>query len=224
MLGSMQLPGRRSLMPLLGLTGAGRGTATTVSWVAAGFFIALASAAVVLAVFGAGGRGTVLALKATAAWSFLLFWLAYAGSAAAALFGPRFAGWARRGRDFGLGFAAALAVHVGLVLWHYRIATEPVGVMAFFWAGVACTGLLALFSLPRLRAALGPRLWRIFCAGALEYIALVFAADFIVIPLRFAGYREYPPSYLPFAVTLAAGAGLRLAAFARRMMAAPKAG
>jgi hypothetical protein len=220
MLGSIQMPGRRSL----GLPGAGWPPATTMSWVAASFCIALALAVIVLAIFGAGGRGTALALKVTAAWAFLLFWLAYAGSAAAALFGPRFAGWARRGREFGLGFAAALAVHVGLVVWHYRIATEPVGVMAFFWAGVACTGLLALFSLPQLRAALGPHLWRIFCAGALEYIALVFAADLILIPLRVGGVDKYPPSYLPFAAMLIAGTGLRLAAFARRMMAARNAG
>jgi hypothetical protein len=215
MLGSIQLSGRRGLGLLLGLPG--RRPLTTASWVATSFCIALASAVVVLAVFGAGSRGTALALKVTAVWAFPLFWLAYAGSAAAALFGPRSAIWARRGREFGLGFAAALAVHVGLVVWHYRIATEPVGVMAFFWAGVACTGLLALFSVPRLRTALGPRLWRIFCAGALEYVALVFAADFIFLPLSGGGIDKYPLSYLPFAVMLAAGAGLRLAAFAQRM-------
>jgi hypothetical protein len=190
---------------------------------AASFCIALAAAVIVLAVFGAGGRGTALALKVTAVWSFLLFWLAYAGSAAATLFGPRFAGWARRGREFGLGFAAALTVHVGLVVWHYRIATEPVGVMAFFWVGVACTGLLALFSVPQFRAALGPHLWRILCAGALTYITLVFAEDFILIPLRVGGVEKYPPSYLPFAVMLVAGVGLRLVAFARRMTAARRA-
>jgi hypothetical protein len=210
--GLAQLPERR------GFIRAGRWPATAASWVTMSFLIALALAAVVLAVFGTGERGTALGLKATATWSFVLFWLAYAGSAAAALFGPRFAGLARRGREFGLGFAAALAVHVGLVIWHYRIATEPVGVMAFFWAGVVCTGLLALFSLPRLRAALGLRLWRIFCAGALEYVALVFAVDFILNPLRGGGVDKYPPSYLPFAVMLVAGAGLRVAAFTRRTM------
>jgi hypothetical protein len=211
--GLAQLPERRGF----GLEGAFWVPATILPWVATSFFIAVALAAVVLAVFGAGGHGTALALKVTAMWSFPLFWLAYAGSAAATLFGPRFAGWARRGRELGLGFAAALLVHVMLVLWHYRIATEPVGKMTFFWAGVLCTYALALFSLPQLRAALGPRLWRMLCTVALEYIALVFAADFIQIPLR-AGYDKYPPSYLPFAIMLVAGAGLRLTAFARRLM------
>ena len=155
-------------------------------------------------------------LRVTALWSFLLFWPAYAGSATATLFGPRFAGLARRGRDFGLSFAAALAVHVGLVLWLYRVATENVGVMAFFWVGVLCTCLLTLFSLPQLRAALGPHLWRLFCTAVLEYTALAFAEDFIFIPLG-GGFDKYPLTSLPFAVTLVGGTGLRLAAFLRRM-------
>jgi hypothetical protein len=211
--GLAQAPERRGF----GLQGAFWRPATTSSWMITGFCVALASVAVAFAVFGAGGRGTAAALKLSAMWSFLLFWLAYAGSAVAALFGPRFAGWARRGRELGLSFAAALLVHVAVVLWHYRIATEPVGAMLFFWAGVACTSALALFSLPQLRAALGPRLWWLFCTVALEYIALVFAEDFILIPLR-GGYEKYPLIYLPFAVTLIAGAGLRFVAFARRMM------
>jgi hypothetical protein len=186
------------------------------AWPLTSVGIAVVSAAIVFAVFGVGGQGTALALQVTGRWSFLLFWLAYAGSAAASLVGPRLAGWARRGRELGLSFAAAQFFHVGIVLWHYRIATEPVGAMVFFWGGVLCTGFLTLFSVPRLRHALGPRLWRIFCTVALEYIALVFAADFIVVPLR-DGYDKYPLSYLPFAVLLAGGASLRFAAWARRM-------
>jgi hypothetical protein len=159
----------------------------------------------------------VLVLQVTARWSFLLFWLAYAGSATATLFGSRFARLARRGRDLGLSFASAQLVHVGFVLWLYHIATEPIGAMVFFWVGVLLTYLLALFSLPQLRDALGPRLWRISRTIALEYIALVFASDFIFLPLH-AGYDRYPPSYLPFALMLVAGASLRCAAFVRRVI------
>jgi hypothetical protein len=220
MSGRVQAPERRGFE----LQGAFRQPGATLSWMLTGFVVALASTAVMFAAFGAGSRGTALGLEVTARWSFLLFWPAYAGSAAATLFGgPRFAGWARRGREFGLAFASAQLVHVGLVLWYYHIASERVGLMLFFWAGVLCTCALALFSLPRLRTALGPRLWRIFRTVALEYIALVFAADFIRLPLR-EGYENYPPSYLPFAVVLVASAGLRLAAFARRMMAARRLG
>lgn len=211
--GLAQLPERRGL----GLRGIGWGPITTLPWVVAGFFIAFASAAIVVAVFGAGTRGTVLVLQVTARWSFLLFWLAYAGSATATLFGARFAGLARRGRELGLSFASAQLVHVGFVLWLYYIATEPIGAMVFFWGGVLCTYLLALFSLPQLREALGPHLWRILRTVTLEYIALVFAADFIFLPLH-AGYDKYPPSYLPFAVMLVGGASLRFAAFVRRLI------
>src|ERR1700739_2690181 len=55
----------------------------------AAFLIAFVLAIIVLAVFGAGEHGTDLALRVTARWSFLLFWLAYAGRAMAWLCGPR---------------------------------------------------------------------------------------------------------------------------------------
>jgi hypothetical protein len=188
------------------------------SWMGAALLVALGLAAIVLAVFGTADRGTVLALEVTARWSFLLFWLAYAGGAMARLWGPRFCGLARNGRELGLAFASAHLVHVGLVLWLFHIAAEPpVGGsgLVFFSVGLLCTYLLALFSLPRLREALGPRLWRTLCMIALEYIAFVFAADFILIPLRAGGLSKYPLSYLPFALMLVAGVGLRIAAFAR---------
>jgi hypothetical protein len=185
------------------------------SWPAASFFIAVASAAIVVAVFGAGIHGTVLVLQMTGRWSFLLFWFAYAGSATATLFPSAFDGLSRCGRELGLSFASAQLVHVAFVLWLYHVATEPVGVMAFFWVAVLCTSLLALFSNPQLRDALSPRLWRISRTVALEYIALVFASDFIFLPLR-AGYDKYFPLYLPFALMLVTGASLRLAAFVRR--------
>jgi hypothetical protein len=101
-----------------------------------------------------------------------------------------------------------------LVISLYHIATEPIGAMIFFWIGVLCTYLLAIFSLPRLRDALGPRAWRISRTIAIEYIALVFASDFILLPLH-AGYHKYPPSYLPFALMLVKGVSLRFAAFVR---------
>ncbi len=193
-------------------------------WMAAAFFVSLALAAIVLARFGAGGDGIAQALRVTARWCFILFWPAYAGGAVAKFCGPRFAVLgrflARHGREFGLAFAAALTVHVALVLWLIRIATDPQGAMLFFWAGVFCTYALALASLPRLHDLLGERLWRIGCELALQYIALVFAVDFIVEPLQGGGPDKYPPSYLPFVIMLIGGASLRLAGSIRRPHAA----
>ena len=193
---------------------------TTTSWMAAAFLIALVSAIAVLAIFGAGERGTVIALRVTARWSFLLFWLAYIGSAMARLFGPRLAGLARRGRDFGLAFASAQVVHVSLVLWIFYLAPGSNGGMAFFWVGIFCTYLLALISLPRLHDTLGPLLWRTLRTAAIEYIALVFAADFILAPLQANGLGSIP-SYLPFALLLIGGAGLRVATYVRQQLLLP---
>jgi hypothetical protein len=180
----------------------------------AAFLIALALAVIVLVIFGVGERGASIALRATARWSFLLFWFAYAGGAMAWLCRPRLDGLARHGRELGLAFASAQLVHVGLVLWIIHIATGPTGAMVFFWVGIFCTYLLALFSVPRLRDALEPRLWRIFRTIALEYIALAFTADFITQhPARLGTL-----SYLPFALMLVSGAGLRFVAFADRRL------
>ena len=90
-------------------------------WMWAAFIIAFVLAAGVLIIFGVGERGTAIALRATARWSFLLFWFAYVGGSIAWLCGPRFDGLARRGRDLGLAYASAQLVHVGLVLWIIHI-------------------------------------------------------------------------------------------------------
>jgi len=192
--------------------------ATPSSWIAIGFVVAFTLAATVLLIFGFGERATTIALRLTARWSFLPFWLAYAGGAMSKLFGPRFAGLARRGRDLGFAFASAQLVHVTLVLWLFYLAPGTNGGMLFFWIGIACTYLLALFSLPRLRDALGARLWRICCEIALDYIMLVFAVDFISIPLQAGGFDKYPLTYAPFSIMLIIGVGFRFSALARAHM------
>ena len=204
--------------PSLGFPGIGARRITSMSSISAAFVIALAVAAIALLTFGVGERGTVVALQATARWSFLLFWFAYAGGALAWLCRSRLDRLARHGRELGLAFASAQLIHVGLVLWIIHIAKEPIGSMLFFWVGILCTYLLALFSIPRFRAALEPRLWQMFRTIALEYIAIVFAADFIVAPLQADGLSKYPLTYLPFAVMLITGAGLRVVAFSDRKL------
>ena len=80
------------------------------------FGIALVLAAAVLAIKGVDAKSLVIALRLTARWSFLLFWVAYAGGAMATLFGPALEPLARRGREFGLAYAAAQLIHLGLVV------------------------------------------------------------------------------------------------------------
>jgi hypothetical protein len=188
------------------------GRHSTVLWMTVSFVVATALAAVVFEAVDPHDRVAV-ALRVTARWSFVLFWLAYTAGAMATLWGPPFTGLARHGREFGLAFASAQLVHVGLIL----LSGSGAG-MAFFWVGIAFTYLLALLSVPRLRDAVGPRLWQICLLIALNYIALVFAADFIEEPLKRGGIAHYPLSYLPFALMLVGGICLRVAAFAHRKL------
>jgi hypothetical protein len=186
-------------------------------WMAAAFCAELVLAAVILAVIGWGEKGTIVALRVTARLSFLLFWPAYAGGAMATLFGPTFDVLARHGRDFGLSFAAAHLVHIGLIVWLYHVSAHPPALTSWFIL-FECIGLmwiyiLAAFSIERVRATLSPKFRRRLYAIGLEYIALVFFLNFFVIPI--------PPhpiqivSYLPFSVLVVVGPILRWTVIAR---------
>ena len=190
----------------------------TALWLAIAFFAALGLAAAVLAHFGHGGNGFHLALLATARLQFLLFWPAYAGAALASLFGPAFLPLARNAREWGLAFAAALTVHLGLVAWACTIGdVPPVETFIVFGFAAACAYTLALFSIARLRQILGAPLWKLLRFVAMNYIALAFADDFLGgLPGR--GLR-HAVLYWPFAALAIAGPALRFAAFAKAIRA-----
>jgi hypothetical protein len=179
-----------------------------------GFLVSTLCVTGAFLMFGADQRIS-MALRITARWSFLLFWLAYCGSAITRLFGERFAVLTRRGRDFGLAFASAQLTHFAIVAWLFLKAPKSNGGMAFFWIGIFCTYLLTLLSVPRLHDLLGSRAWRISRTAAMEYIALTFAADFVLGPLQANGFSKYPMTYVPFAVLLIGGAVLRVTANVR---------
>src|SRR5271165_2751667 len=145
---------------------------TTTEWMGAAFIVALATV-VMVRVFAAPGDKLGVALRATARWSYLWFWLAYAGGALATLFGARFQALAQRGRDFGLAFASAHLVHVGLVAWLLHIETKPFPRPALIFFGIAVfwTYLLALLSIRSLSAMLNPTVWRIVRIIGVEYIS-----------------------------------------------------
>lgn len=193
----------------------------TVWWMTAAFCVALTLASLVLALLGSNPRGTVTALRVTARFSFLLFWLAYAGGALAKLFGRAFRAVAKRGRDFGLAFASAHLVHVGLLVWLYRISTKfPFSefTLVFFGIALGCTYLLALFSIRRLSEAIGPTCWRILRTMSLEYIALAFSMDFVIGPIltgTFQSGAKHVLEYLPFTALATLGPLLRITAWSR---------
>jgi hypothetical protein len=94
-------------------------------WMASAFCAELGLAALVLAAWGTGERGTNIALQVTARFSFLLFWPAYVAGATTALFGSVFEPLKKRVREFGLSFASAHLVHLALVAWLIYIGRAP---------------------------------------------------------------------------------------------------
>lgn len=204
-------------------------------WMGVAFGVALGIAAAVLTLNGTDRNGLVAALQITARWAFLLFWIAYAGGAMAALFGPAFAPLARRGREFGLAYAAAMLIHIGLIIWLFQISAKPPlagKILLFFLTGLVFTYLLALLSFGTLAAALGPTGWRIFRIAGLNYIMFAFAYDFIM----FAFAYDFVPAtihaltgpyglrdrlkYAPFVVMCVAAPLLVLSAAAHRRLGA----
>ncbi len=165
------------------------------------------------------GERLSTALRVTARWSFLWFFLASSSGALARIFGSRFQSLATRSRDFGLTFASAHLAHVGLVAWLLLTSDKPFSrpLLVFFGIGVFFIYLLALLSVSApLRAALGPRMWRIVRTVGTEYIAFTFLAEFAV-KSRQTGAASFL-IYLPFVVLGLAGPLLRLAAFVKRCL------
>ncbi len=186
-----------------------------MSWA---FGIALAITVLVLVLQGADNKGTRLALELTARWSFVLFWLAYAGNAVATLFGVR--SLAGHGREFGLAFAAAHLVHIGLIVWlGYILGRVPLsgGLLLFFLIALFATYLLAGLSFGGVKA-LGPA-WPPLRFAAMNYILIAFGRDF-VLPVLYpkpaqvnAGHFLF---YAPFMLASIAAPLLVLAAGARK--------
>jgi len=180
-------------------------------WVGLAFGFASCLAVTVFSIKGVEKEGTITALKITARFSFMLFWPAYAGSAIATLFGPRFAPLKRYSRHFGLAFASAQLVHLGTVFWLcWMGAAPPVFDFIIFGIAAAFTYLLALTSIDQLHRMLTPLLGRVLRIVGLNYIACMFAFDFLRSPNGLAGQTAF---YLPFSILAVAGPVLRFAAF-----------
>lgn len=191
-------------------------------WMAGALGVASVLAALTLLGRGADPDGIVTALQITARWSFLLFWAAYAGSALASLCGPALQPLARRGREFGLAYAAAHLVHLALVIWLYQIVTRPPlppRMFVFFSVGMIWTYLLAALSFQVVARYFSPRQLHLLRVVGMNYILLAFAYDFVLTTIRFGTAHldlRRAVVYLPFAVLSLAAPLLRLAAAARR--------
>jgi hypothetical protein len=188
------------------------------AWMGWAFAAALTIAAAVLVLVGADNKGTRLALELTARFSFLLFFLAYAGNAIASLFGPE--NLKGKGREFGLAFASAHLVHIGLIVWlGIILGRVPLsgGLLLFFLIALLFTYLLAGLSFGGVKA-LGPA-WLPLRFVAMNYILIAFGRDFVlpvIHPKPVQVNLAHFLFYAPFMLASIAAPLLVLAAHARR--------
>ena len=96
----------------------------TSVWMALAFSASLGLAISIIAAFGID-PGLSIALRATARLAFLIFLPAYVGGPLTSLFGNAFLPVRQHARDFGLAFASAMVVHLGLVIWLCAIGAAP---------------------------------------------------------------------------------------------------
>lgn len=179
-------------------------------WIGLSFATALAIAVAVLIKDGHYYDGTVAALRASARFSFLLFWGAYAGGLLRKI--PlELPQWlAKRRREFGLSFAAAHSVHLGLILWLFHVSSkQPVSDFIIVQDGIGFgfMYLLVVCSFDFARRMLSPPVWRAVFNIGLEYIAYVFSTDFILNHLH--DKAEMTILYWPFTLMLVGAALLR---------------
>ena len=194
----------------------GHTRSVTGPWMLTAFAVALVIAGVSLTLRGFGEEGTLPGLRLTARWSYLWFWCAYTATAWATVLGPHLRPVAMRSRDFGLAFAAAHLVHVGLVAWLYQVAAHPPGrgTLVFFGIAVFFTYLLAILSFRRFAAWLSSDAVTVIRTVGVEYIALAFLADFVIPP--FALTLKYAASYGLFLALIVLGYTVRIIALMRR--------
>ena len=137
----------------------------------------------------------------------------------AILFGPAFAGLARSARNLGLAFAAALQVHIGLVVWlGVAIGQIPLqgGLLLFFLVALFFAYLLVMLSFGIGMRTLG-RLWRPLLFLGTTYILIAFGGDFVLGALnQKSQHWLYAAEYVPFALLSLIAIPLRLAAFLRQ--------
>jgi hypothetical protein len=186
------------------------------SWIAAAVASALVLAAAMLALKGGHQAGVEAAVLWTGRLAFAFFWPSYVGAALATLFGERFQPLRRQGRSLGLGFAAVIAVHLCLVAWLCWIGDAP-PLQTFIIFGTAAVWVLALAaaSVKRVARDVGPAGWWVLRNVGMNYIALVFAADFVRTQHPFTWVKTI--EYLPFAALSILGPLFRLLAWVSRL-------
>jgi hypothetical protein len=183
----------------------------TAIWVAVAF--CGSAGAAIAAVAMSRHRDISAALAMSARVAFLFFWPAYVGGALVCLFGDVFLPLKAHARDFGLAFAAAILVHLGLVVRLCVVGPAPsAGTFVIFGTAALFACLLTLLSIDRVRQMVPPPYWRPILFVAMNYIVFAFLLDFARFPL---GDLRQDLAYIPFLTLAIIGPALRLAAWTR---------
>jgi hypothetical protein len=135
---------------------------------------------------------------------------------------PGLSAFGSRGREFGLAYAAAQSIHLGLVIlfWiTFRLPLTGRGLVVFSM-GIFWTYLLAFFSFGKLGEFLGSKAWRTLRVAAMNYSLFAFAIDFVPPLIGHVPNRMnfYLIGYLPFAAMSVAAPLLVFAAATLRPM------
>jgi hypothetical protein len=129
------------------------------------------------------------------------------------LFGDLFLPIRRHARELGLAFAAALLVHLGLVVRLCVMGSLPSPeTFGIFGLAAILTYLLAVLSVNCLRQALPGKFWPILRKAAMTYIAFAFILDFKRLP---SSDFHQSIEYLPFAALAIIGPLLHAVAWAQ---------
>ena len=183
-------------------------------WIAAAVAVSVAVAIAKISIARDLDHGLPSAVGAVARVAFIPFWLSFTGAAWVTLGFSRFVVIRDHARELGLAFAAAIAVHVGLICWQTLLGYPPTpGVVIIFGAAALLTLLLSVVSIPILYKRLPRMALARFRFFATTYIALVYLLDFAIRPQP--AVLHYWIAYAPFAALDALGLAVRGLAWAR---------
>jgi hypothetical protein len=183
-------------------------------WIAAAVAVSVAVAIAKISVAPDLDHGLPSAVGAVARVAFIPFWLSYTGGAWVTLGFRRFGVIRDHARELGLAFAAAIAVHIGLICWQTLLGHPPGrGVVIIFGVAALLTLLLSVVSIPILSKRLPRVALARFRYCATTYIALTYLSDFAIHPQP--AVLHYWIAYAPFAALDALGLLVRALAWVR---------
>ena len=193
------------------------GTTALSGWPIVGWcsLVLVVLMAALLAAYGTDEAGVRVVVRMSAKTSLLLFMSAFVASAAYQLWPGAQTRWLLANRRYvGVSFAVSHFIHLLTLVALARVSTEfaaSLNALTLIGGGMAYVFIAAMVatSFDRTAAWLGPRAWRRLHVVGLYYIWGIFFNSYLPRAIM-------SPAYIPFALVLAAGLGVRIVAWRRR--------